>query len=161
MKNSLFVKYLIVFLISMLPLIELRGAIPYATVLGLPFWPSLVVAMIGNLIPVPFIFFLAHKVLLWGATWKRGSGFFKFFLNKGEQAGEKLLAKSSRGLYIALFLFVAIPLPGTGAWTGTLGASILQLDFKKSLIAVTAGVLTAGLIMWAATSGLLALGGLF
>ncbi len=161
MKNSLFVKYLIVFLISMLPLIELRGAIPYATVLGLPFLPSLGVAMVGNLIPVPIIFYLAHKVLVWGAGLPRGSGFFKFFLNKGEKAGQKLLAKSELGLYVALFLFVAIPLPGTGAWTGTLGATILQLDFKKSFIAVTAGVLTAGLIMWAATSGLLALGGLF
>lgn len=145
----------------MLPLVELRLAMPYAKVLGLPFFSALAVAMVGNLIPVPIIFYLAHKVLIFGAELKYLGFIFRFFLDKGEAAGQKLQKKSHYGLYIALYLFVAIPLPGTGAWTGTLASSILQLDFRKTILAVSLGVLTAGLIMWAATTGILALGTAF
>lgn len=139
--------YLIVFLISMVPLIELRGAIPYAVGFQLPLLPSYIVAIIGNMLPVPFIFLFARKVLEIGSGWPVVGGFCRWCMEKGERGGEKLTAKAGRGLYLALLLFVGIPLPGTGAWTGTLAASILNMDFKKSVIAVMGGVILAGFIM--------------
>ena len=143
----------------MVPLIELRGAIPVAVAmnLGLPEWLILIIAIIGNIIPVPFIYFFARKFLNWGtkSKWKPFKRFCDFCLKKGNRAGEKLLQKTGKyGTYFALYLFVAIPLPGTGAWTGTLATSILNLDFKKAMISVSGGVLTAGLIMLAISFGL-------
>ena len=142
----------------MVPLIELRGAIPVAVgmELGLPEWLVLIVAIIGNVIPVPIIYLFARKFLDWGANrkWKPLKNFCNFCLKKGEKAGEKLLSKAKSGVYFALFLFVAVPIPGTGAWTGTLAASILNLDFKKTTLAIIAGVLVAGLIMLAVSFGL-------
>ena len=117
----------IVFLVSMVPLIELRGAIPYGVVYDLPLWLTYIIAIAGNMLPVPIIYLFARRVLLWG----------------------KLQAKAGRGLYWALLLFVGIPLPGTGAWTGTLAASLLDMDFKKSVLACMGGVLLAGIIMGA------------
>ena len=152
-------KYLIVLLISMVPLIELRGAIPIAVGmdLGLPEWAVLLTAIIGNMIPVPLIYLFARKFLDWGSKkkWKPLKQFCNFCLKKGEKGGQKLLKKAGNGgTYFALFLFVAIPIPGTGAWTGTLAASILNLDFKKTMLAIIAGVLVAGLIMLAVSLGL-------
>ena len=144
-------KYLIVFLISMVPLIELRGAIPYAVGFGLPLVPSLVVALFGNMLPVPFIFLFARKILVWGKDKKYVGKFFSWCLEKGEKGGRKLEAKAGRGLYVALLLFVGIPLPGTGAWTGTLAASILDMDFVPTIVAVMLGVLLAGVIMMTAS----------
>ena len=141
------VKYLLVFFISMVPLIELRGAIPYAIGFGLPLLPSYIIAIIGNMLPMPFIFFFARKVLEWGQDKPVIGNFFSWCLEKGHKGGEKLQQKAGRGLYWALFLFVGIPLPGTGAWTGTLAASILDMDFKKSVGAVVSGVVLAGVIM--------------
>lgn len=143
----------------MVPLIELRGAIPVAVGmdLGLPEWAVLITAIIGNLIPVPVIYFFARKILEWGSKkdWKPFKQFCNFCLKKGEKAGTKLLKKAGNyGTYFGLFLFVAIPIPGTGAWTGTLAASILNLDFKKTMIAICAGVLTAGIIMLFVSLGL-------
>ncbi|MBO4635003.1 MAG: small multi-drug export protein [Bacteroidales bacterium] len=140
-------KYIWVLLISMLPLIEIRGAVPYAVIWGLPIVPSCIVAVIGNMIPVPFIFLFARKVLEWGKDKKYIGGFFTWCLEKGEKGGRKLEEKAGRGLYWALFLFVGIPLPGTGAWTGMLAASILNMDFKKSTVAALLGVLLAGAIV--------------
>ena len=142
-----YLHYLMVFLISMVPLIEIRGAMPYAVGFDLPLVPSIIVAVIGNMLPVPFIFQFARKILVWGKDKKVIGKFFTWCLEKGEKGGQKLEAKAGRGLYWALFLFVGIPLPGTGAWTGTLAASILNMDFKKSTIAVMGGVLLAGAIM--------------
>ena len=154
----MFWKILVVLLISMVPLIELRGAIPVAIGmdLGLPEWLVLIVAIIGNIIPIPLIYFFARKVLEWGSQkkWQSFKKFCDFCLKKGEKAGEKLLKKAKAGVYVALFLFVAVPLPGTGAWTGTLAASILKLYFKKTIIAIVAGVVAAGLIMLAVSLGL-------
>ncbi len=147
-------KYLFVFLISMVPLIELRGAIPYAVLFDLPLIPSYLIAVVGNMLPVPVIFFFARKVLLWGMDKPVIGGFFTWCVRKGERGGEKLKAAAGRGLYWALLLFVGIPLPGTGAWTGTLAASFLNMDFKKSVLAVMGGVILAGLIMGAGSLGL-------
>ena len=148
MIKGLWYKWVIAFFVSMVPLIELRGAIPIAEGFHLrPVWLYIVIIIIGNMLPVPIIFFFARKVLLWGADKKVIGKFFTWCLDKGERGGEKLLAKSDKGIYIALLLFVGIPLPGTGAWTGTLAASILDLDFKKSCLACMGGVLLAGTIM--------------
>lgn len=154
----MFWKILIVLMISMIPLIELRGAIPVAVGmdLGLPEWLILIIAIIGNILPVPIIYLFARKVLEWGSKrkWKPFKNFCDFCLKKGEKAGAKLLKKAKSGVYFALFLFVAVPIPGTGAWTGTLAASILNLNFKKTIISITAGILVAGLIMLAVSLGL-------
>ena len=136
-------KYLIVFLVSMVPLIELRGAIPYAVGFNLPLLPSYIIAIIGNMLPVPIIFLFARKVLVWGSDKKYIGKFFSWCLKKGEAGGEKLKKSAGKGLYWALFIFVGIPLPGTGAWTGTLAASILDMDFKKSVIAIMGGGILA------------------
>ncbi len=141
----------------MVPLVELRVAVPYALAAGLPVIPSYIVAIIGNMLPVPVIFFFARKVLEWGKDKPVIGGFFTFCLEKGHKGGVKLQEKAGRGLYFALFLFVGIPVPGTGAWTGTLAASILDMDFKKSVVAVMCGVVLAGLIMGGGTFVLLLL----
>ena len=146
--------YLIVFLISMVPLIELRGSMVYAAGVGMPMLPAYITAIIGNMLPVPFIYFFARKVLEWGKDKPLTGPFFTFCLEKGEKGGQRLQAKAGRGLFIALLLFVGIPLPGTGAWTGTLAASLLDMDFKSSVIAVMLGVLLAGIIMGLAGTGL-------
>ena len=140
-------KYLWVFLVSMVPLVELRGSIIISQGLQLPGLSSYIVAIIGNMLPVPVIYLFARKVLVWGADKPVIRKFFSWCLEKGEKGGKKLQEKAGRGLFIALLLFVGIPLPGTGAWTGTLAASILDMDFKSTIIAVMLGVLLAGIIM--------------
>jgi len=148
--------YLLVFFISMVPLIELRGAIPVALGMGLPTIPAIIVCVIGNILPVPIIYFFARKFLLWGARQRFIGKICNFFVVKGERAGQKLVAKAGRGgLFIALMLFVGIPLPGTGAWTGALGASFLNMGIKSTALAVSLGVIIAGIIM--ATVSLLGL----
>ena len=137
----------------MVPLIEIRGAIPYAVGFGLPMWQSCLIAVIGNMIPVPFIYLFARRILEWGKDKKLIGGFCRWCMEKGEKGGRKLESKAGRGLYVALLLFVGIPLPGTGAWTGTLAASILDMDFKKSVLYIMLGVCLAGAIMFAASLG--------
>jgi uncharacterized membrane protein len=145
--------YFIVFLISMVPLIELRGAIPVAMTMGLDVVWVYVICVIGNMLPMPFIYFFARKVLVWGADKKYIGKFFTFCLEKGEKACKKLVGKTGRsGLFLALMLFVGIPLPGTGAWTGTLGASFLNMGFKSTVASVSLGVIIAGIIMGAASA---------
>ena len=146
-------KYLWIFLVSMVPLIELRGAIPISQGLGLPVVQSYIICIIGNMLPVPIIYLFARKVLEWGADKPLIGGFFSWCLTKGEHGGQKLQAKAGRGLFLALMLFVGIPIPGTGAWTGTLAASILDMDFKSSVLAVMLGVLLAGVIMMVGNIG--------
>lgn len=138
---------LIVFLVSMVPIIELRGAIPYGVAFGLPLGLTYLIAIVGNMLPVPFIYLFARKILEWGQDKPVIGKFFSWCLRKGRQGGEKLKAKAGRGLFWALLLFVGIPLPGTGAWTGTLAASILDMGLKKSTLACMGGVLLAGIIM--------------
>ena len=147
-------KYLLIFLVSMVPLIELRGGIVMAVGMDLPYWQSLAVCVIGNMLPVPIIYFFARKVLLWGKDKPYIGKFFTFCLEKGEKAGQKLThAAGRKGLFIAMLLFVGIPLPGTGAWTGTLGASFLNMGFKSTVAAVSLGVILAGCIMGLASAG--------
>lgn len=141
-------KYILCFLVSMVPLIELRGGVPIAMGMGLDYWPALVVCVIGNMLPVPVIYLFARKVLYWGQDKKYIGKFFTFCIEKGEKGGQKLTAKAGRGgLFVALMLFVGIPLPGTGAWTGTLAASFLNMGIKSTSISVSLGVIIAGIIM--------------
>ncbi len=151
-------KYLIIFFISMVPIVELRGAMPYAVGYGLDYLPALIVCVVGNMLPVPFIYFFARKILVWGKDKKFIGKFFSFCLVKGEKAGQKLVKKTGRGgLFVALLLFVGIPIPGTGAWTGTLGASFLDMGFKSTVASVSLGVIMAGIIMALASTGVFAI----
>ena len=165
-KESLIGQYITVFIVSMVPLIELRGAIPFAhgfahTGTGFNLVMGYILIAIGNMIPVPLIYFFARKVLEWGKDKPVIGGFFTFCLEKGHKGGEKLKEKAGKGLYWALFLFVGIPLPGTGAWTGTLAASILDMDFKKSVRAIICGVVLAGIIMGSGTKIIMILASMF
>ena len=141
-------KYLLIFLVSMVPLIELRGSIVMAVGMDQNFFTALVVSVVGKMLPMPFIYFFARKVLIWGSDKKYIGKFFTYCLEKGQRGGEKLTrAAGRRGLFMALLLFVGIPLPGTGAWTGTLAASFLNMGIKSTSIAVCLGVVLAGIIM--------------
>ena len=160
-------KYLFVFFVAMVPVIELRGAIPIGLGLGLDVLPTYIVAVVGNMVPVPVIYLFARKFLIWGYHKPLIGGICKFFVVKGEKAGRALEAKAGRGLVAALLIFVGIPLPGTGAWTGTLAGSILDMKFKDVagsildmkfkdvLVACMGGVLLAGVIIGLASAGLL------
>ena len=155
------IKYLLIFLVSMVPLIELRGAIIMAVGMDLPYWNALAICVLGNMLPVPVIYFFARKVLLWGKDKQYIGKFFTFCLEKGEKAGQALVKRTGRGgLFIALLLFVGIPLPGTGAWTGTLGASFLNMGFKSTVVSVCLGVILAGCIMGLASTGVFSIIGL-
>jgi uncharacterized membrane protein len=147
-------KYILIFFISMIPVVELRGAIPIAMAWNLDYFTALTVCAIGNMLPVPFIYFFARRVLLWGADRKYTGKYFRFFLDKGERGGQKLTKKTGRGgLFVALMLFVGIPLPGTGAWTGAMAASFLNMGFKSTTVSVSLGVIIAGIIMGLASMG--------
>lgn len=158
---QLFEKYLLIFLVSMVPLIELRGAIVMAVGMELDYFAALVVCVVANMLPVPIIYFFARKVLIWGADKKYIGKFFRFCLEKGEKGGQKLTKAAGRGgLFVALMLFVGIPLPGTGAWTGTLAASFLNMGIKSTAAAVSLGVVMAGVIMAVASTGVFSMIGL-
>lgn len=142
-------KYIFVFLVSMVPLVELRGAIPIAVGMGLDPLPSIAVCAVGNLLPVPLIYFYAQKILVWGLDKPLIGWFCRFCHEKGMHASERL-SKSpvgKFGMLFALAAFVGIPVPGTGAWTGTLGASLLGMGKKETGIAVTVGISVAACIM--------------
>ena len=154
-------KYLLCFLVSMVPLIELRGGVPIAIGMGLDYFEALIVCVIGNMLPVPIIYFFARKVLEWGKDKRYIGKFFTFCLEKGERGGQKLTRTAGRGgLFVALMLFVGIPLPGTGAWTGTLAASFLNMGIKSTSAAVSLGVVIAGIIMAVASTGVFSVIGL-
>lgn len=148
--------YIFAFLIAMVPIIELRGAIPFAIGWGIDPWMALAMCTIANMLPVPVVYFFARKFLIWGQDKPYIGKICSFFLVKGEKAGQKLVRKTGRGgLFIALMLFVGIPIPGTGAWTGTLGASFLNMGFKSTVASVSLGVLIAGIIMAVGSMGMI------
>ena len=154
-------KYLLIFLVAMVPLLELRGSIVMAVGMDLDYFTALAVSVLGNMLPVPIIYFFARKVLYWGADKKYIGKFFTFCLEKGEKAGQKLTQTAGRGgLFVALMLFVGVPLPGTGAWTGTLAASFLNMGIKQTTLSVCLGVIIAGIIMGVASTGVFSIFGL-
>jgi len=152
---------LYIMLIAMVPVIELRGAIPVGLAMGLDFWPVFIAALMGNILPVPFLYLFARKFLVWGVDKPYVGKACRFFLVKGHNAGERLARRAGRGsLFFALLLFVGIPLPGTGAWTGTLGASFLDMGVKSTAVAVSLGVIIAGCIMALTSAGVFSIIGL-
>jgi uncharacterized membrane protein len=144
-------KELVVFIISLIPTIELRGGIIAGYLLGLPWLRNLVVAVIANVIPVPFILFFIKKVL----AFMRKHGILVKLVDWIEARGQSKSSEVTKYEVFGLMLFVAIPLPGTGAWTGSLVAALLEMDVKKAMLSVFAGVLVAGFIMTVLSYGLL------
>ncbi len=141
-------KDLMCFLMSMIPVCELRGAIPLGFAQGLEILPTVLLCILGNLLPVPFLIIFGGKILRYFAKFPKFGVPFRWFLSLGERKTSKML-KTGRKLFWGLFSFVAIPLPMTGAWTGALIAITLQLDFKKAILPIALGVATAGLIITA------------
>lgn len=156
-----YLKYLVVALVSMVPLVELRGGVPVALSMDLPYWGALTACTIGNMLPVPFIYLFARRVLVWGSDKKYIGKIFTKLHDKGEKAGHKLMKKAGRGgLFFALLLFVGVPIPGTGAWTGTLAASFLDMGLKTTVGAVCLGVIMAAIIMGVASTGVFSIIGI-
>lgn len=140
-----------VFIISMIPVLELRAAIPLGiTTFQLPVWETVLAAIIGNLVPVPFLIIFGDEVLKYFAKFDKFGKPFRFIIEHGEKKAKKVVG----ALFIGLFLFVAVPLPGTGAWTGALVAITLRLKLKEAFPAIALGVLCAALIMTFVTLGL-------
>ena len=142
--KTLFGKVLITFLVSMVPIIELRGAIPIATGMGLSPWIAIPIAIVGNLLPVPFIILFIKKIFAW---MRKVSPKFDRIVDKMEAKAEKNKEKVLKYAFWGLVLFVAIPLPGTGAWTGALVAAMLDMPLKKAFPSIILGVLGAGIII--------------
>lgn len=142
--KTLWGKIIVTFFISMVPVIELRGAIPYATGIGLSPWIAIPVAMIGNILPIPFIILFIKKIFAWMR--KKGEWFNKI-VDKMEAKAEKNKEKVLKYAFWGLVIFVAIPLPGTGAWTGALVAAMLDMPLKKAFPSILLGVVGAGIVI--------------
>ena len=136
-------KYILLFLVSMLPIIELRGGIPIGVGYGIDLWLCYVICVIGNILPVPFIIFFGKQILYWFAKQKKIGPFFRKIIDRADRKA-KTIGKAE---FWGIFAFVAIPLPGTGAWTGSLIATLLQMRLKKAIPAIALGVVTSGIIM--------------
>ena len=144
-------KEVVVFIISMLPLLELRGGLLAASLLKLDFLPGYIISIIGNTLPIPIVLLFLEKVLNWLEKFK----VTKKFVNKIEKKALSKKDKIEKAEFWGLFFFVGIPLPGTGGWTGSLIASLINMDKKKAMLAITCGVLLAGLIVGSLSFGLL------
>lgn len=144
-------KEAIVFIISLMPILELRGGLIAASLLNVEYFRALIICIIGNILPIPFILLFMEKILIWLNSFKPTKKISNMLKNKVEKNKTNI----EKYGYVGLILFVGIPLPGTGAWTGALIAAIMQLDFKKSLICIFIGILLASIIMSILTYGLL------
>ena len=151
---------LVVFVVSLLPILELRGGMIAASLLGVPWVKAVVIGIVGNIIPVPFIILFIEKILAFLKDHGPIKRFARWIERKGMTKGAELQGKYHKQLSVGLFLFVAIPLPGTGAWTGSLIASFLGLDVKKAALPIGLGVLGASMIMSVITYAIPALMGL-
>ena len=136
-------RQLVVFLVSMLPLIELRGGLPVASLLNVPYWQAILLCMAGNFLPIPFILLLIVPLF----RWMRGTKLFRPLVEKLEAKAMGKKDKIEKYAFWGLVLFVGIPIPGTGGWMGALIAALLGLDWKKSSLAALLGILLAGAIM--------------
>ncbi|MCH3972891.1 MAG: small multi-drug export protein [Oscillospiraceae bacterium] len=150
MWNSFIGKIFMTFLISMVPVVELRGAIPIAVANGLNLWVAILVSIIGNMVPVPFIILFIRRIFAW---LKKKKGRFASLVNRLEARAEKKSDTVQKYAFWGLFVLVAIPLPGTGAWTGALVASILDMPLKKAFPSILLGVIAAGAIVAFVTYG--------
>ena len=143
--------HMYVFLISMVPIIELRGSIPVGAALGLSPVPTFLSAVLGNLLPVPIILFFVKPVLMWMKRFRLFRPIVEWLENKAMKHGSRV----EKGAFIGLMLFVGIPLPGTGAWTGSLIAALFDVKKRYSFPAIILGVLIAGVIMTLVSYGFL------
>ena len=149
--NSLgFGPELVTFIVSMIPVVELRGAIPVGAYFGLPVWEAAVISLIGNMIPVPFIIAFIRVIFDW---MRKHVKFMTGIIDKLEQRANKKSESVKTGEFIGLLLFVGIPLPGTGAWTGALIAAMLNMRLKRAIPPIFLGVIVAGIIVSLATAG--------
>jgi len=144
-------KEVFVFLVSMVPLIELRGGLVLASLLDIPPLTANIICIIGNIIPIPFILLFIRVIF----KWMKEHHFLVFFVEWLERKAEKKSKGAEKGEFVFLWLFVGIPLPGTGAWTGSLIASLFQYDLKKASLAIFLGILTAAVIMDIVSYGVL------
>lgn len=144
-------KYWYLSAISMLPIVELRGGVPVGVGMGFPFWQVHLVCVLGNLLPVPFLLLFGRRLLVWLADWPYVGNFFRRVIDKADKAARGF----GRYEFFGLWAFVAIPFPGTGAWTGSVAATFLRMPLSRALLAISLGVLTAGIVMGIASYGLL------
>lgn len=149
--GNLFGKYFVVFVISMVPILELRGGLIAASLLDLPMWQSFLLCFIGNILPIPFILWFINPIFRKMRNWKHLGKIVLWCEKKAHSKQEKI----ENLKYLGLFLFVGIPVPGTGAWMGCLIAALLDMDKKKSLLASILGVVLAGIIMLIFSYGVL------
>ena len=149
MTTTVLGKWVATIIISMVPVIELRGGIPYGVGFGLPYWQAFIAAFIGNMIPIPFIMLLLRKIFDWLKNYEKTRGMVERLEKRAHLKGEKVMKYRNLGL----FILVAIPLPGTGAWTGALVASMLDIRMKRALPIIALGVITAGIIVLLVTHG--------
>ena len=148
--NTLFGKALMTFFISMVPVLELRGAIPIGTANGLPLWAAILISLVGNLVPVPFIIIFIRKIFAW---LRRKNQKLDHLVTRLEIRAEKKSDVVQKYAFWGLFVLVAIPLPGTGAWTGALVAAMLDMRLKRAFPAIALGVIAAGVIVAFVTYG--------
>ena len=148
--NTLFGKALMPFFISMVPVLELRGAIPFGTAYGLPLWAAILISIVGNLVPVPFIIIFIRKIFAW---LRRKNQKLDHLVTRLEIRAEKKSDVVQKYAFWGLFVLVAIPLPGTGAWTGALVAAMLDMRLKRAFPAIALGVIAAGVIVAFVTYG--------
>ena len=148
--NTLFGKALMTFFISMVPVLELRGAIPFGTAYGLPLWAAILISIVGNLVPVPFIIIFIRKIFAW---LRRKNQKLDHLVTRLEIRAEKKSDVVQKYAFWGLFVLVAIPLPGTWAWTGALVAAMLDMRLKRAFPAIALGVIAAGVIVAFVTYG--------
>ncbi len=143
---------LTVFLLSLMPIIELRGGILAAKLLHLELWPAFFICFVGTILPTPFILLFINKIF----DWMRNTRFVKL-VDRLEAKGRSKFDKINRYKTLGLLIFVAVPLPGTGAWTGSLAAALMKMDFRSAMISVIGGTLVADIIMCVLSYGVLGL----
>lgn len=151
LTNLKYGKELIVFIISLMPILEIRGGLIAASLLGLDIVPSFIICLIGNLLPMPFILWFITPIF----NWLKKTKHLKKIVNKLENKALKKKDKIEKAEFLGLLFFVGIPLPGTGGWTGSLIAALINMDKKKALLATTLGILLAGFIIGSLSFGLL------
>ena len=137
-------EFILTLLVSMIPVVELRGGIPFGVAAGLPVWAAYLAAVIGNLLPVPFIVVYIRRIFMF---MRQHMPRLNSLVDKMEQKAHLKSASVLKYQYLGLAIFVAIPLPGTGAWTGALVAAFLDMRLKKAMPSIVGGVLSAGLII--------------
>lgn len=147
-------KFLLTLLVSMVPVVELRFGIPFGVTAGLPVWAAFIAAVIGNLIPVPFIIVYIRRIFQW---MRRRIPKLNSMVDKLERKAHLKGQRVSKYKYLGLMLFVAVPLPGTGAWTGSLAAAFLDMPLRKAIPSVIVGVLIAGMAISILTYGVASL----